>query len=406
MKATIIIPTYWRGPASDTPPCGIESDYRFDYAVPLDEEGTLARALASLSVLEHDEELTAAIVAVPTRRELSQAVQLKVEAIMARFEYDVPIFLVGPDELVRWRRRLIREGHEEYREFLDFGGSAVIRNLCLLAAVLTGAEAAVFFDEGQVYRDPGYLKEALRFIGKEQDGGSVAGVSGYLRRPGATPRLPPASSRWQELWGDVGAINQAMKAVEQPPRLKKTTLTCGSNMVVHRSLFEHVPFDPRIPRGEETDYVMNAAFLGYDFFLDSGLWLEHQPRTACAPPWYRMRGDIVRFATGRAKLATQHDDSRRRRLEVSELDPYPGRFLKDDLHDLVMRSSLEMASAYIREGRDAEARECMSNIAISKAESRMQGDSFGEYMELQRRWERFIRAVPEMNIWHGGHVVD
>ena len=406
MKTTIIIPTYWRGPTTDTPPYGLESDYRFDYATPLDKEGTLARALASLFVLEHEEEFTVAIVAVPTRRELSQAVQLKVETIMARFEYDFPIFLIGPDALACWRRRLTREGHEEYREFLDFGGHADTRNLCLLAAVLTGAEAAVFFDDGQVYQDPGYLKEALRFIGKEQDGGSIAGVSGYLRNPGATHRLPPASSRWQELWGDVDAINQAMKTVEQPPRLKKTALACGSNMVIHRSLFERVPFDPRIPRGEDIDYVMNAAFLGYDFFLDSELWLEYQPQTACAPPWYRMRGDIVRFATGRAKLETQYGNSHLRHLEVSVLDPYPGRFLRDDLHDLVMRSSLEMASAYIQEGMNAEAQECMSNIAISKAESQPEVDTFSDYMELQHRWERFIRAVPDMNIWHGGHVMD
>jgi hypothetical protein len=52
LKATIVIPTYWRGPSESGVACEYESDYIFDRATPLDQEGTLARALESLAVLE------------------------------------------------------------------------------------------------------------------------------------------------------------------------------------------------------------------------------------------------------------------------------------------------------------------------------------------------------------------
>ncbi len=81
------------------------------------------------------------------------------------------------------------------------------------------------------------------------------------------------------------------------------------------------------------------------------------------------------------------------------MDPYPGRFLRDDFVDIVIGTSLEMATAYLARGQDRDAQECMVNIAIAKAENRIQDDPFNEYLEFQQRWAEFVQLAPEIKIW-------
>jgi hypothetical protein len=302
MKTTIVIPTYWRGPLSEAPLCTIESDYIYDHATPLDSEGTLGRALDSLEILNKKHEFAVAVVGAATRQEIKQAVELKVRSILAEYEYDFPIFLIGPDELVLWRRRLKEKGLGEYDMFLSLDGYSNIRNMCLLAALLTDAEVAILFDDDQVYQDPEYLDKALHFIGSRHEGEFVGGVAGYYEQPWDGHRLPEPDYEWQRVWGGIEAMNLALKVIDEPPRLKKTPFVFGGNMILHRRLFERFPFDPMIPRGEDIDYLINCKLLGYDFFLDNELWIRHLPPPKCAPLWRQMRHDIIRFERERAKL--------------------------------------------------------------------------------------------------------
>ena len=399
MKTTIVIPTYWRGPVSEAPVCSLESDLRFDHATPLDSEGTLSRALDSLAILKPGDDFAVAVVAACTRTEIKQAVELRVQSIIAQYDYEFPLLMIGPDELVSWRRSLASKGMGEYDEFLNLDGYSNIRNMCLLAAVLTGAEVAILFDDDQTYEDPEYLSKATEFIGREHEGRIVTGIAGYYVNPDGSVFLPPAELPWERIWGKREAMNAAFELIGKPPRLKPAPFVFGGNMVIHRSLFEKVPFDPAVPRGEDIDYLLNARFFGHEFLLDNELWIRHLPPPKCAPPWFQMRQDIIRFARERAKLATQHKTDGQKHVNAQDLDPYPGRFLKDDLHDLVMESSMEMASEYIEAGMDEDSRECIVNIAISKAEFRVTGDPFGEYLAYQRRWEEFVRVAPALGIW-------
>jgi hypothetical protein len=407
MKATIIIPTYWRGPAGDIPSCVAGADYLFDHATPLDRDGTLGQALASLSILDYEEGFDVVVIAVPTRRELNQAVQLKVESIVARFEMDFPIMLIGPDTLAAWRRRIAGSPCERYRRFLQFGGYSSIRNISLLAAALTGAEAAVFFDDDQVYRDPDYLKKALRHLGGYRDGDLVAGVTGFLKEDGgAGEPAPPSRDGWRELWGDQAALRMTLSAAGEAGGLVKTSYACGGNMIIHRSLFSRVPFDPEVPRGEDIDYVLNAAFFGYDFFLDGELAMEHRAQELCTPEWHRLRQDIIGLAAGRSKIRTKHDDGGPMGNGLSDTGSYPARFMADGIHDLVMRASMEMAAWYMRQGREEDARESISNIAISRAGSKARRGSFSRYLAFKESWQGFIRDAQTMDIWQGGGKVD
>ena len=399
MKVTIVIPTYWRGPVKEAPLCTLESDYAYDHATSLDTDGTLARALESLGNLQGEDDFVVAVVAACTRQEIKQAVELKVQSIVARFDYDFPFLMIGPDELVLWRRRLAAAGFPQYDEFLNLDGYSNIRNMCLLAAILTRADVAVLFDDDQVYEDPDYLQKALEHIGREHDGRFVAGLAGWYAREDGDYRLPAPRERWQRQWGGVKAMNEAFGLIDSEPRLKETTFVFGGNMVIHRSLFETIPFDPRIPRGEDIDYLINARLFGFHFFLDSDLWIRHLPPPKCAPEWFRLRQDIIRFSRERAKLATQQEGPGLVHVEAEELDPYPGRFLRDDFVDIVIGTSLEMATAYLARGQDRDAQECMVNIAIAKAENRIQDDPFNEYLEFQQRWAEFVQLAPEIKIW-------
>jgi len=378
--------------------CTLESDFLFDHATPLDHEGTLSRALASLSVLEAEEGFVVAIVAAPTRSEIKQAVQLKVQSIVAQFDYDFPMMLIGPDELVFWRKRLAASGMAEFDQFFSLEGYSNIRNMCLLAAALTGADVAILFDDDQVYDDPDYLSKATEFIGREHEGRKVTGIAGYYLNQDESYLVPPAELEWQRKWGNREAMNEAFNIIDQRPRLKPTPFVFGGNMVIHRSLFEKIPFDPMVPRGEDIDYLMNARFFGHEFLLDNQLWIRHLPPPKCAPPWFQIRQDIIRFARERAKLATQHN-SWVKKAAPEDFDPYPGRFLRDDFHDRVMETSFEMASEYIEAGMEDDASECMVNIAISKAESHLKGDPFGDYLAYQKSWEEFMRVLPTIGIW-------
>lgn len=402
MKATIIIPTYWRAPIEDDPSCGTEEDFKYDHATPLDTEGTLARALESLLVFAPGQEFSVAVVAAATRPEIKQAVELKVRSITARYDFNFPFFLIGPDELVSWRRRLAEAGYPQFDELLSLDGYSNIRNMCLLAAVLTGADVAILFDDDQVYEDPDYLQKALQFIGKEHDGQRVNGVAGVYIQESGDPFLPPAQTKWEQEWGKHEVMNEALRHMLAPPRLKETPVVFGGNMVVHRSLFEKVPFDPRVPRGEDMDYLINARAFGFQFFSDNELVVRHLPPPKCAPLWQRLRQDIVRFARERAKLATQRPGEGLHPVEVAGLEPYPGRYLKDDFQDLVLQASLEMASEYLEAGLDEDASECMTNIAIGKSEADVHGDPFGEYLAFQQKWEEFIRALPRTKLWTVG----
>lgn len=402
MRATIIIPTYWRGPASVGSACERESDYIYDKATPLDEEGNLGRALESLAVLDNDEEFAVVVVAVPTRPELKQSVEMRVRTITAQFDYRYPIMVIGPEEIMLWRQRLASKGLFQYDHFLSLDGAAQVRNVCLLAAALTGADVAVMFSDSDAYEDPQYIRKALQYIGGRYQGSFVGGVTGYHRRAGDSPLVPPATESWQEKWGGIDSLNDTLSLISREPRLKKSSFACGGNMAIHREVFENIPFDPTIPRGEAIDYLMNARLFGYDFFLDSELWTRQEEAVpGCAPAWHQLRLDIIRFARERAKLQTPSGAADGLVHPAPEdFDPYPGRFLKDDLHDIVFETSLDMAGEYFNSGREGDAGECIMNIAISKAEAGVKADPLSDYIAYQRQWQEFIGMVPGLGIWH------
>ena len=78
MKTTMVIPSYWARPRDIGWQTG---DAVYDHPTPLDEAGTLRRAIDSLEILD-DQDFSLVIIAVPTSDDIITQVDDKVQSIV------------------------------------------------------------------------------------------------------------------------------------------------------------------------------------------------------------------------------------------------------------------------------------------------------------------------------------
>ena len=389
MRLTIVIPSYW-GRRSGEP--FNPEDAVYDHPTPLDSEGTLGRALESIRILRHPD-LRVVVLGVATHPELENEVESKVAGIVTPFRQYYPVaFLTHSDE--RFIRRVMEEeGMGHLTDLVEFTGYSNIRNACLIAAAITGAEAAVLFDDDEVYEDPLYLEKVEENIGREHQGSFVGGLAGYYVNPdGGYLVKEPEEWFWAE-WPAAREMNRAFDIIEGGERLKPTTWVFGGNMVVHRELYTRFPFDPHVRRGEDIDYLVNCRFFGYRWFLDNRLSIRHLPPPKTAPPWRRFREDLYRFIYSRAKLEARAADGDvpGEVLGARDLDPYPGRFLRDDLEELIFRTSVLMGLDYLTRGDQQGFQECMLNIRLARQDAPPRFDPWRWYRAFRERWEEAMR---------------
>lgn len=89
-----------------------------------------------------------------------------------------------------------------------------------------------------------------------------------------------------------------------------------------------MPFDPKIARGEDIDFLINARMFGFPFFRDNQLSITHLPPPKTHPTWLQLRVDIYRFMYERAKIEHQKEIKGMKKVYPEDFDPYPGAFLK------------------------------------------------------------------------------
>ena len=145
----------------------------------------------------------------------------------------------------------------------------------------------------------------FRSIGCEHLGCFIGGLAGYYVNPDGSYRIPENRDWVFSEWPATEVMNRAFDIIEVDERLQVTSWVFGGNMVIHHDLYMKVPFDPSITRGEDIDYLINARFLGYEFFLDNKLWIRHLPPPKTSPLWQRFREDLDRFIYTREKLKCQ-----------------------------------------------------------------------------------------------------
>jgi hypothetical protein len=380
---TLVIPTYW-GRRSDEP--FSKEDAVYDHPTPLDGEGTLARALESIRLLRYPG-FRVVVLGAATHADLEVEVEKRLEEIVAAFKRYYPLALLTHTHEYEIKRTLRDMGRDDCAEMLSLRGYSNIRNFCLAAACLSGADAAVLFDDDQVYEDPYYLDKVAENIGGEYHGRLIGGLAGYYVNPNGEYSVPENRDPVFSEWPSVENMNRAFDIIEGGERLKVTPWVFGGNMVVHRDLYMRVAFDPRVTRGEDIDYLVNAKFFDCDFMLDNTLWIRHLPPPKTAPLWRRFREDLDRFIYCREKLRSQEPGEGRRTVEVAELYPYPGRFLEDDLEEMIFRTCVLMGMDYLSRGDGNGFSECMANVLRARSEAKPSFDPYSWYLGWRDRWE-------------------
>ena len=404
MRASIVIPSYWGRSSGES---FNKNDAVYDHPTPLDFEGTLGRALQSISLLTN-RDFNVVVLACATSPDIEHLVEEKVRAIAAPYETFFPLAVVshsvekGMRDYVAGQQK---EGKALDPALISLTGYSNIRNMCLIVSELARSEVAVLFDDDQVYEDAAYLDKVFEDIDGKHEGKPVRAVAGYYLQQDGGYLVPPPTDWWMSEWPMVTAMNQAFSIIGSEPRLKLTPFVFGGNMALHRDVFHKIAFDPHVRRGEDIDYLVNCKFFDIDFLLDNQLAIKHLPPESHIPAWAHFRENIYRFVYAREKLRRQVPVEGLRRVEVAELDPYPGRCMRDDLEDLIYKTSVLMGlsclhgalgvkpgmKAGMRE--ETEFQESMNNIQLARFDAQPQQDPFRSYLELRSAWEELMKFL-------------
>jgi CRP-like cAMP-binding protein len=402
MKTVMVIPTYW---ARDSATGWQPGDAVYDHPTPIDQEGTLHEALDSLAVLESND-FSLVVLACATTPEIEEAVENRVSEIVRTSKRPVDTYVISHSQLRDLQAVIVESGSSELADILSLTGYANIRNMCLFVPYVLGAEVVVLIDDDEIFDDPHFMKKAGEFIGRRFMGQTIDGIAGfYVNSKGSYYDDVPDEIHWMTYWDRFGSKREAFdQVIPGEPRLKLTPFAFGGCMVIHRSLFRSVPFDPRIARGEDTDYVINARMFGFDFFLDNELHVQHRPPEKTHSTWQRFREDIFRLLYTKAKIDGQTPETNMTIVSAEDFDPYPGEFLKDTLADKILKSNLILALDYLANDRVEEAKETVRNIWLANTEAMPEVNPFQGYLKFQQRW-RALRKLTYRELHEDLHTI-
>jgi len=268
---------------------------------------------------------------------------------------------------------------------IDLKGYSRIRNTGLLLAQALSVDVVVFIDNDEVVEDPNYLDIACQSINKRWNGKIVNGKGGFYFNRDGTIFLPKQDAWWRFLWNKTKWMNQVWgEILSSPHSLLPSPMLLGGNLVLHRSLFQSIPFDPYIPRGEDTDYLINANQMGFCLLFDKRLRVKHlHPERTESFFQEELRGDIERFLYEREKTKGG--------LDIN-LDPYPGYFLKWSLYPKAALTSLLLSIDYLVKGEWKRAGECISNISLF---FQKKSDVWPTYLKFKVNWEKVMGKIRE-----------
>ena len=391
MKTFMVIPSYWsRESAVGWQP----GDAVYDHPTPLDQEGTLVKILESLRILETTD-FSLVILACATAGDIEAQVEARVREITRAVDPPVETYVISHSHLHRFHETLAGGGREDLSDVLSLRGYSNIRNMCLYVPYVLGAEVVIFIDDDEYFDDPNFVDKAGEFIGSRFMGQTIDGVAGYyLNAKGTYYDDVPEEIHWMTYWDRFGSKREAFdKIIPGEPRLKLTPFAFGGCMVIHRSLFRTVPFDPRLTRGEDTDYVLNARMFGFNFFLDNQLSIQHRPPEKSHPTWLRFREDIFRLLYSKAKIDGQTDQVNMTIVEAEDFDPYPGEFLRDTLDDKILKTNLILALDYLADQRIEDTKETIRNIWLATTKAIPSDNPFETYLTFQRRWRELRKLT-------------
>ena len=385
----IVVPTYWTFPAAEK---GAELTL-FDHPTPLDEDGTLARTLESFRGLNGN--FNVLVVAAATSPLIGRRVHDRVASLIRPFARAFPLYLASPANLPALNGLLA----EPILKLDTYGN---IRNVQLVLPYLAGAGIVAGIDDDEIVEDPEFVTKVNRFVGSSFQGEKVGGKAGpYLDRAGEY-RIAGA-----EALADCPNMflkknyfmNEAIKKAMQPrgaSDLVKSNVAFGGNMVMARSTVARICHDPYIPRGEDYDYVINAAMDSTRFFFQPDMAIVHLPPDStgsqAGDKASKLTADIRRFIYMREKVRLYRQLFPDGPLDINYLMPYPGVYLDEelDLKDHGVKALDEKYPEYRRDRSPEQFVRGAEETARRKAR---------EFFEYQKTW-RSVMAEAFRKAWN------
>jgi len=379
-ETCVVVPTYWTRAGGETRP----GDAVYDHPTPVDQPGTLAALLESLTKLDVSRFYLLVLVAV-TGDDVAADAERRAAGLVERFP-SIRSVVFGPSRLVALHRWLA-DNSLPGAGFLDLRTYPKVRNLQLALPYAAGSRAIVALDDDEIVIDPAFLEKATQPLGSEVDGVRVDGLSGhYLQEDGSILlRVDPSKAESRNIFDRKAAImNEATARLEQEPgNLAPTPFCFGGNMEFSAELAAAVGFDPDITRGEDIDYLINARMEGKNFFLRKDLRILHRPPQGGSykdGSLSKLEQDIIRFLYEREKLQVSQQHPELHAVNAADLVPYPGDFFAESL-ETDARSALEAA------GYPGDAATFVQDVKHD-APRRIE-----RYLAFRREWPRTLAAM-------------
>jgi hypothetical protein len=377
MKCVILIPTYW---ARVKPQ---KEDLVYDHPTPLDEDGTLGRLLQSLKVLKGSD-LHVIVISCPTNPSIGKEVKNKIDKIIEPYMKNYKMLHFSYPDLLKFHGLVKEKGRHEYISYISLEGYSNIRNMCLILAHIFKADVSILIDDDEVFEDPDFLEKSLEFIGKN----GIFGIAGFYLQSNGGYKFVRRKEWWKIFWNNTGAMNKAFEIIDNPPRLKDTPFVFGGNMLIHRSMFTRVSFDPYISRGEDIDFLCNAKSKGFKFLLDNKLSIKHLPPNGQNPLWLKMREDIKRFIYMRFKL-------KKSVYPIEKTMPYPGCFLTNSLYFKIVVTNIILALRAFFLGNISEVFKFSENIILIFKYRKTAVSDYHKFKKMEDNWHGFMNWIAE-----------
>ena len=388
---TMVIPSYWGQCEGEME--GSE-EIVFDHPTALDSTGTLGQILDSLDIFIRLPGKIV-IIAVSNQRKIAAEVEDKINQIVTPYRQRYDICTLGQSSLTKIKQQLVSRGvSEKALAMVSLDNYATVRNICSLAGILDGSRYTIFIDDDEVFTDRHFLEKIDENMQRQYKHDTIAAITGYCLQ-NDTYRLDVSKvPQWRlPYWNNTASMNEAFDLlIGQGERLKPTPFALGGNMTIALDVLKKVPFDPRITRGEDIDFLLNLRIHGIKFYLDRELAIEHLQPASTQKDWTKMREDAVRFLYERKKV-TDHDQ-----LSLSELQPYPGQFLGDDLEERIIKSCELLKSVYESRMDEEGVIQCQNIIAMANENPFAKFDTGSWLIEITADWQEITDRAAGLGI--------
>ncbi len=380
----IVVPTYWTHPSSKPGPETVV----FDHPTPLDTEGTLARTLESFLHLQG--RFRVLVVAAGAHPDLGQAVDMRVRELIEPYADRLDLHFVSPVHLEALNGSLVSP-------ILRLDSYGNIRNVQLIVPFALGAGAVIGIDDDEIIEIPDYLDHVVRHINRPVDGETIRGMAGPYFDAKGDYHIPEAETLadcdnifLKKNWFMDQAVSRGMRG--GPDGVVRSNVAFGGNMVMARSTIARVCHDPHIARGEDYDYVINAAMDGIFWYFCPAMRITHLPPDStgsqAADKQSKLIADIRRFIYMQEKMRHHRRHLPDEAFDPEYLQPYPGPYL-DESADL-QRAGVEALDRKYPQLRATVSPEAL--VEEAQAVARVKAEEFFAYREA---WQAALAGLDE-----------